>query len=213
MSRSSLHVVDEQGVTGVLQTPPDAGEASVVQVALEDGQRLRVARDRLVPQGEKDGYRFAGAFEEAGGEEAAREVEKEVRVSLAREEAHVRKEERETGRVRIHKHVVEDTEEVDVPLLREEVDVERVPVERVLEEPAETRQEGDTLIIPLMEEQLVVKKQWVLKEELHVRRHRREEREQRTVTLRRQEADVERLDAESTEPPTSPEDRATTQAE
>ncbi len=58
------------------------------------------------------------------------------------------------------------------PLFREDCEVERVQVKRMLDQPAEIRQEGDTLIIPLMEEVLVVEKRLMLREELHIKRRR-----------------------------------------
>ena len=58
------------------------------------------------------------------------------------------------------------------PLFREDCDVERVSVKRMIDKPAEIRQEGDTMIIPLMEEVLVVEKRLMLREELHIRRRR-----------------------------------------
>ncbi len=58
------------------------------------------------------------------------------------------------------------------PLFREDCEVERVQVKRILDQPAEIRQDGDTLIIPLMEEVLVVEKRLMLREELHIKRRR-----------------------------------------
>jgi hypothetical protein len=58
------------------------------------------------------------------------------------------------------------------PLFREDCEVERVQVKRMLDQPAEIRQDGDTLIIPLMEEVLVIEKRLMLREELHIRRRR-----------------------------------------
>ncbi len=58
------------------------------------------------------------------------------------------------------------------PLFREDCEVERVQVNRMLDQPAEMRQDGDTLIIPLMEEVLVVEKRLMLREELHIKRRR-----------------------------------------
>ena len=55
------------------------------------------------------------------------------------------------------------------PLFREDCEVERVQVKRILDQPAEIRQDGDTLIIPLMEEVLVVEKRLMLREELHIK--------------------------------------------
>lgn len=121
------------------------------------------------------------------------ELVEEQRLPLAREEMTVRRETRETGRVRIHKQVHERTVPLDEPLIEEKIEVRRISVDRVLDEPAEIRREGDVTIIPVMEERLVVSKELVLTEELHVRKHRHETREARTVTLRSEEAVVERM--------------------
>jgi hypothetical protein len=58
------------------------------------------------------------------------------------------------------------------PLFRENCDIKRVPMKRLLDKPAEPRQEGDTLIVPLMEEVLVLEKRLLLREELHITRRR-----------------------------------------
>lgn len=116
----------------------------------------------------------------------------EVHLPVAREEVRIRRETRETGRVRVHKQVQERTEHIDEPLIEEAVDVQRVPVNRIIDEPVTIRQEGDVTIIPIVEERLVVRKELVLKEEVHLRKHRTERREQHAVTLRTERAVVER---------------------
>lgn len=98
----------------------------------------------------------------------------------------------ESGKVRISKQIREVEETVDVPLLREEVSVERVPVNRVVEERLPTRYDGDTLIIPVIEEQVFVQKRLVLVEELHVRKQTIETHQPQTVTLLKEEVAVTR---------------------
>jgi uncharacterized protein (TIGR02271 family) len=105
----------------------------------------------------------------------------------------------ETGRVRVHKIVREREEIVDPPLLRDEVVVERVPINRVIEGPASVRSEEGTLIIPLLEEVLVVEKRLLLKEELRITKRRVETHRPQRVTLRREEAAVERINREEDE--------------
>jgi uncharacterized protein (TIGR02271 family) len=101
----------------------------------------------------------------------------------------------ETGGVRINKKVREREERIDEPVWQEEVDVRRVAINRVVDGPApEVRNEGDVMIVPVLEEVVMVKKQLVLKEELHITRRRIAERDSRTVTLRREEATVERIE-------------------
>ena len=63
----------------------------------------------------------------------------------------------ETGKVQISKTVTEDQTSVSIPLTREEYDVERIPVNQVVETPPPAlRYEGDTAIIPVLREVLVV---------------------------------------------------------
>jgi len=77
-----------------------------------------------------------------------------------------------TGSVRVQKHVETRVREIDLPLLRENVDVKRVPVNRVVDAEPPVRRSGDTVIVPVVEEELIVTKRLVLKEELHIVKHR-----------------------------------------
>jgi uncharacterized protein (TIGR02271 family) len=62
----------------------------------------------------------------------------------------------ETGKVRITRVVHEREEEVNTPRVREEVTIERVPpLNRLVDAPVSIRHEGDTLIIPVLEEVVV----------------------------------------------------------
>jgi uncharacterized protein (TIGR02271 family) len=77
--------------------------------------------------------------------------------------------------------------------------IERVPINRVVEAPIVARSEEDTLIIPLLEEVLVVEKRLLLKEELRITKKRIETHLPQRVTLRREEAIVEHIDQERDE--------------
>ncbi len=105
---------------------------------------------------------------------------------------------------RLHEQIVDEV------LAHETVEVERVPVGRVVEAAPAIRQDGDTTIIPVMEEVLVLERRLVLKEEVRIRRVRTTEQHRQTVQLRQQVASVTRAEATSTvagavhiEPPTS----------
>ncbi len=117
--------------------------------------------------------------------------EPEHTVPVAREELQVDKREVETGRVRVRKIVREREELVEESLLREEVEIERVPIDRVVDRPAQMRREGDVLVIPVLEERLVAQKQLVLKEELRVQRRAVSAPHRERVVLRSEEAIVE----------------------
>lgn len=104
---------------------------------------------------------------------------------------------RETGAVRVRTIVEEEPVELHETLARETAEVERVPVGRVVEVAPEPRREGDTLVIPVIEERLLVRKELVLVEEVRVRLARSEEPISTLTTRRVMRAVVER----SGEPP------------
>ncbi len=100
-----------------------------------------------------------------------------------------------TGSVRVEKHVQKRTRRIQAPLLREEVEVRRVPVNRVVTEAPPVRREGGVTIIPVLQEELVITKRLVLKEEIHLVRHRTTDQFSQEVQLDRESAEVRRLDA------------------
>lgn len=123
----------------------------------------------------------------------------ETSIPLVEEEAHVGKRTRTTGRVRIRTEVDEVEQLVAAELMQERVEVERVPVDRIVDAAPPVRTEGDVTIVPVLEEVLVVEKRLVLKEELRIRRSRTQETEEIPVRLRKQRAVVERSDEEGSE--------------
>ena len=109
----------------------------------------------------------------------------------------------DTGRgVRVHKTVIEQPVTIDEALGHDEVDVRHVAVDRIVapDEVPATRYEGDTLVVPVLEEVLVVERRVRIKEELHITRVRHERQHQETVVLKAEQVNVERFD-ESVTPP------------
>jgi uncharacterized protein (TIGR02271 family) len=90
-----------------------------------------------------------------------------------------------------------------VPVARDEVDVERVPVGTFVDGPVEARVEGDTTVIPVLEEVLVVQRRLRLKEEIRITKRRVEGRATERVTLLSEEVEVERVPAGVTPEPTA----------
>jgi stress response protein YsnF len=113
-------------------------------------------------------------------------------VPVVEETATIGKREVVTGRVRVR--TVTDTvgELAHAAVQREDVKVTRVPIDKVVETAPEIRTEGDVTIVPVLEEVLVVTKQLLLKEELHIRRRVESETVEMPFTLRKQRAIVER---------------------
>lgn len=100
----------------------------------------------------------------------------------------------EKGRVRISKKVRETDETVNIPLIQENVQVERIPINQyVAEPPPPVRYEGNVMIIPVLREVVVVEKRLVLVEELRVTKQHTQTQETQKIRLRKEEVDVKRV--------------------
>ncbi len=169
-------------------------------IRLEDGQTFSLPEDALVKQHTGDYYlllklsELEASADAPPGLDSSRESLNKTVIPVAEEQLRVHKRKVDGATVRVTKEVHEEERVVDEPLFSEEVDVQRVRVDRVVDAPEPIRSEGDTTIIPLYEEVLVVEKRLVLTEELHVTKQRVERREPQRVTLRRESAAVERLE-------------------
>jgi stress response protein YsnF len=86
---------------------------------------------------------------------------------------------------------------IDEVLARTSVEVNRVPIGRLIDTMPAIKEEGDFTIVPIVEETLVVERRLMLKEELHIRRMQTTERYQQTVKLRYQTAEVTRTSAQN----------------
>jgi uncharacterized protein (TIGR02271 family) len=83
---------------------------------------------------------------------------------------------------------------VDEQLTHERIEVERVPIGRPVDAAPPVREEGDTTIMSVVEEIVVVERRLILKEEVHIRRVRVSERHRETVMVRKQDATVTRTE-------------------
>jgi uncharacterized protein (TIGR02271 family) len=113
-------------------------------------------------------------------------------IPLVEERAVVSKRLVETARVRVATRVEQREEMVRAELARDEVAVERVPINRPIDVVPDIRQEGEVTIVPVVEEVLVVEKRLVLVEEIHLRRRRTIEEFAQPVTLASQRAEIVR---------------------
>jgi uncharacterized protein (TIGR02271 family) len=123
------------------------------------------------------------------------EEEDELRVRRMEEELKIGTREREAGAVRVRKRVRTDHERIVVPRKRVEVTVERVPVEgqaiSAEGETAEPEIREDEIVVPVIEEEIVVEKRPVIKEEIRIRKQVVEETEIVEEDVRREEVDVD----------------------
>ncbi len=124
----------------------------------------------------------------------------EIVVPLIAEEISIGKRIVETGGVRVHKTVREDVQTINEPILREHIEVERVPLNKYVETAPAIRYEGEVMIVPVLEEVVVTEKRLLLREEIRLVKRREEIANVQEVTLRREEINVEEFEAENPDP-------------
>lgn len=129
-------------------------------------------------------------------ERDARDARDEVVVPVIEEELETGTRTVKTGSVRVEKQVEKRTRRVSAPMIHEDVEVRRVAINRVVDEAPKARRRGNTVIVPVVEEELVITKRLVLKEEIHLIKRRTRDRVVKEVELGRERAKVRRLDAE-----------------
>lgn len=192
MTRPAVMIVtDTSGQRGFIDATADGWDPALphTRIRLPDGGVVVVPTASLVRQADgtlRCSRDLADVVRDGAPDEPARTI------PVVAESLRLTRERRETGRVHIQKQVHTRDETVEVPLLHEQVEVERVAVGRPVDGPVAIRHEGDTMIIPVLEEVLVVEKRWILREELHVRTRRSTHNESRTVNLRSEQVTVER---------------------
>jgi uncharacterized protein (TIGR02271 family) len=100
----------------------------------------------------------------------------------------------DAGGVRLRKQVLSDEVTFQEPLLRESVNVRRIPIGRDVEGPQPVRYEGNVTVIPIVEERLIVRRQMVLVEEVHISKSQMVDRSSQSATVRHEELIIERQD-------------------
>jgi uncharacterized protein (TIGR02271 family) len=121
-------------------------------------------------------------------------LEEDLRVQRSEEELSAGVRERGAGQVNVKKSVRSEREVVRVPKRREEADIERMPIEGEARD-ASTATEADIgedeLVVQVFEEELVVTKRVVLKEEIRLRKRVVEAEEVVEVDLRKEEVEID----------------------
>lgn len=175
MSRTQEYrVVDPDGATGILSASSRFLDDNPNRlIRLDDGREIVVPKELLRPQDD-------GSFR----------LTARVRDILSSESQPGTV---DTGRIRVNKRVETTESLVDEPLLRESYDIQRMSVNRIVEEAPKPHYEGDTLVLPILEEVLVVEKRLILREEVRVTPKREEVHDPQTHTLRREQVEVERV--------------------
>ena len=129
------------------------------------------------------------------------ESEQPQRIGLVKEKLETAKREVERGRVVVRTRVEERDEIAEIALRQEDVTVERVPVGLPVDAAPAVREEDGVLIVPVLEEQLVIETRLILKEEIRIAKKRRTEIVRKPVRLRSERAEVVRLEGGGPELP------------
>jgi uncharacterized protein (TIGR02271 family) len=122
--------------------------------------------------------------------------DKTVTIPLVEEEIAVEKTVVSDGRVEVRTRTEVEKEHLDIDLVHQDVEVERIPLNKVVDAAPPMRTEGETTIIPVLEERLVVTKQLVLVEEIRMTRKSSVHTQSVSAELRKQRVSVERSDGE-----------------
>jgi uncharacterized protein (TIGR02271 family) len=115
-------------------------------------------------------------------------------VPVIQEELEVGRQQVQTGAVRVRKVGHDEQVEVPAEVVAERVTTERVPINRVVQLRPQIRHEGDTVVVPVVQERVVVHTELVLVEEVRITTHREVRDGTQVVSVRREEAIVERQD-------------------
>ena len=193
-----MQIHDRNGAVADIVAIEDSGDDRYLIARLPDGQRVAFSTSMFASHQRPE---YAGSF---GDFQTANPMYGDATSSgtrivlpVVREELNVDKQSVDSDRgVRIEKKIEQHEEVVDLPLMRDELVVEHVARDVLLPagEMPSTREEGDTTIIPVLEEVLIVEKRVRLREEIRITRRRHETHDPQHVVLRSEQIDVRRFD-------------------
>jgi uncharacterized protein (TIGR02271 family) len=130
----------------------------------------------------------------------ANDLTEEEKLRLHEERLSVNKEPVQTGEVRVEKEVVEENQVLEIPVEREEVFVERRPVDDnknahaeddVFDNRSRPFKDDETIRVPITEERVEVTKKPVVSEEIVVGKRKTQDTETVRETVRREEAHID----------------------
>ena len=122
----------------------------------------------------------------------ASDAGKEQVIPVIQEQVTIEKKLVETGKIRVRKFVTEKDEIIDHTLFHEESEIQTIPINKYVDKlPPAVRQEGDTTIISILKEEVVVRV--LLEKEIHITKKRIEHQESAKVTIRKEDVRIEKI--------------------
>jgi uncharacterized protein (TIGR02271 family) len=169
-------------------------------IRLEDGREVLVPRQLLKPN-EDGSFLLTAPLSEILSDTTVSDTvndpikdQRDAVIPVVQEELDVGTRQVESGRIRVNKRVETTESIIDEPLLRRSYDIQRTAVNRIIDDEApKPRYDGDTLVLPVLEEVLVVEKRLILREEIRITRTKEETHDPQTHTVRREHVAVERI--------------------
>jgi uncharacterized protein (TIGR02271 family) len=190
----TVQIIDKDGLHGMVsRVELQQADAQRVFIRLENGRKVMVEK-RLLEDRHDGSYYLPVSLTKI--QESHAQHSDQIVLPVIEETLEVQKRQVEGGSVRVAKTVSEREVVVDEPLMQEHVEVNRVVVNQVVDAVPPIRYEGDTMIIPILEEVVVVEVRLMVREEVHIIRRREEIHEPQRVLLRREEVHVETDDAD-----------------
>jgi len=114
-----------------------------------------------------------------------------IRVPVAEEQLEAQKTIRQAGEVRIRKVVHTELKHFTVPVMKEEVTIDRTPVTDTAASAGEDAFQEKTIAVPIMEEDVTVTKRPVVKEEVRVQKNRTEEQREVADEVRKEDVQID----------------------
>ena len=185
----TVQVIDKDGLRGaVSRVELQREDAPRVFIRLENGRTVMVEK-RLLEDRHDGSYYLPVSLTQI--QESHTQRGDQIVLPVIEETLDVQKRRVEGGSVRVAKTVSEREILIDEPLMQEHVEVNRVVVNQVVDTVPPIRYEGDTMIIPILEEVVVVDVRLMVREEVHIIRRREEIHDPQRIKLRREEVHVE----------------------
>lgn len=198
MKQSPSAVVWYRNRRGSIRSLSNVAEATSTNAPLiidfPDGSTIQLSRAQLQEQADGSWIVSDDAVEVLNLAEAESHV-----IPVVEEVVQVHKRAVESGGVRVRKHVEQVEQLVESQLRHEDVAVERIPINQYVADDfnATPRQEGDTLIIPVLEEVVVVQKRLMVREEIRLTKRVQQHIESQPVTLRREHISFESIEPDN----------------
>jgi len=98
----------------------------------------------------------------------------------------------DTAKVSVSKKSKDRDVQIDVSEEHDDIQIERVSVNQIVETEPTARHEGDTLVIPVLREEVVIEKKLVLVEEVRITRKKKRKVRREEVNLREEEVSISR---------------------